>query len=35
MKITFAELGIELGFKGNDDKEEDYLVKNTGTYNLN
>jgi len=34
VKITFAELGIELGFKGNDDAEEGYIVKNTGTYNL-
>jgi GDPmannose 4,6-dehydratase len=34
VKMTFAELGIELGFKGNDDNEEGYVVKNTGTYNL-
>jgi GDPmannose 4,6-dehydratase len=32
--MTFAELGIELGFKGADDAEEGYVVKNTGTYNL-
>ena len=35
VKMTFAELGIELGFKGKDDNEEGYVVKNTGTYNLN
>jgi GDPmannose 4,6-dehydratase len=34
VKMTFAELGIELGFKGSDDAEEGYVVKNTGTYNL-
>ena len=34
VKMTFAELGIELGFKDNDDKEEGYVVKNTGSYNL-
>ena len=34
VKMTFAELGIELGFKGNDDNEVGYVVKNTGTYNL-
>lgn len=34
VKMTFAELGIELGFKGKDDNEEGYVVKNTGTYNL-
>ena len=34
VKMTFAELGIELGFLGNDDNEEGYVVKNTGTYNL-
>jgi GDPmannose 4,6-dehydratase len=33
--MAFAELGIELGFKGNDDNEEGYIVKNTGSYNLN
>ena len=35
VKMAFAELGIELGFKGSDDKEEGYVVKNTGSYNLN
>jgi GDPmannose 4,6-dehydratase len=34
VKMTFAELGIELGFKGADDAEEGYVVKNTGTYKL-
>jgi GDPmannose 4,6-dehydratase len=34
VKMTFAELGIELGFKGNDDSEEGYVVKNTGIYQL-
>lgn len=34
VKMAFAELGIELGFKGNDDKEEGYVIKNTGNYNL-
>jgi hypothetical protein len=27
--------GIELGFKGNDEKEEGYVIKNRGSYNLN
>jgi GDPmannose 4,6-dehydratase len=34
VKMTFAELGIELGFKENDDSEEGYVVKNTGSYQL-
>ena len=34
VKMTFAELGIDLGFKGNDDNEEGYVVKNTGSYKL-
>ena len=34
VKKAFAELGIELGFKGSDDAEEGYVVKNTGSYNL-
>jgi GDPmannose 4,6-dehydratase len=32
--MTFAELGIELGFKGNDDKEEGFVIKNAGVYDL-
>ena len=35
VKMTFAELGIDLGFKGIDDNEEGYVVKNTGSYQLN
>ncbi len=34
VKMTFAELGIELGFKGTDEAEQGYVVKNTGNYNL-
>jgi GDPmannose 4,6-dehydratase len=34
VKMSFAELGIELGFKGSDAAEEGYVVKNTSTYNL-
>ncbi len=34
VKMSFAELGIELGFRGNDEAEEGYVVKNTGEYNL-
>ena len=34
VKMTFAELGIELGFKGNNDAEEGFVVKNTGIYDL-
>jgi GDPmannose 4,6-dehydratase len=34
VKMSFAELGIELGFKGKDDAEEGYVVKNTGSYDL-
>jgi GDPmannose 4,6-dehydratase len=34
VKMAFAELGIELGFKGSDDAEEGYVVKNTGNYHL-
>ena len=34
VKMTFAELGIELGFKGSDDGEEGFVLKNTGSYDL-
>ena len=34
VKMSFAELGIELGFRGKDEAEEAYVVKNTGEYNL-
>jgi GDPmannose 4,6-dehydratase len=32
--MSFAELGIELGFRGKDESEEGYVVKNSGEYNL-
>ena len=35
VKMTFAELGIELGFNGTDDNEEGFVVKNTGRFSLN
>ena len=34
VKMSFAELGIELGFRGKDETEEGYVVKNTGEYKL-
>jgi GDPmannose 4,6-dehydratase len=34
VKMSFAELGIELGFRGKDKAEEGYVVKNTGEYKL-
>jgi GDPmannose 4,6-dehydratase len=34
VKMSFAELGIELGFRGKDVSEEAYVVKNTGGYKL-
>ncbi len=34
VKMSFAELGIELGFRGKDESEEGYVVKNTGEYKL-
>jgi GDPmannose 4,6-dehydratase len=34
VKMSFAELGIELGFNGKDEAEEGYVVKNTGEYKL-
>ena len=34
VKMTFAELDIELGFKGTDNCEEGYVLKNTGIYDL-
>jgi GDPmannose 4,6-dehydratase len=34
VKMSFAELGIELEFKGKDEAEEGYVVKNTGEYKL-
>ena len=34
VKMSFAELGIELEFRGKDEAEEAYVVKNTGVYKL-
>lgn len=34
VKMSFAELGIELGFRGKDELEEGYIVRNTGEYKL-
>jgi GDPmannose 4,6-dehydratase len=34
VKMSFAELGIELGFRGKDEAEEGYVIKNTGEYKL-
>ncbi len=34
VKMSFAELGIELGFRGKDENEEGYILKNTGEYKL-
>jgi GDPmannose 4,6-dehydratase len=32
--MSFAELGIELDFRGKDETEQGYVVKNTGDYKL-
>jgi len=34
VKMSFAELGIELGFKGKNEDEEGYIIKNNGEYKL-
>ena len=34
VKMSFAELGIELGFRGEDEAEEGYVIANTGEYNV-
>jgi GDPmannose 4,6-dehydratase len=34
VKMSFAELGIELLFRGSDEREEGYIHKNTGEYQL-
>jgi GDPmannose 4,6-dehydratase len=34
VKMSFAELGIELGFRGENEAEEAYVVKNIGEYKL-
>lgn len=33
--LSFAEVGIELKFRGNDEKEEGYVVANSGDYKIN
>jgi hypothetical protein len=32
--MSFTELGIDLGFRGKDEAEVGYVVKNTGEYKL-
>lgn len=34
VKMSFLELGVELEFRGSNEFEEGYVVKNTGNYNL-
>ena len=34
VKMSFAELGIELGFRGYNEAEEGYVIKNNGEYQL-
>jgi GDPmannose 4,6-dehydratase len=34
VKMSFAELGIELAFRGKDEAEEGYVIKNNGEYKL-
>jgi GDPmannose 4,6-dehydratase len=34
VKMSFAELGVELGFRGKDESEEGYVIKNSGIYNF-
>ncbi len=34
VKMSFAELGIELGFRGKEESEEGYVVKNNSEYKL-
>ena len=34
VKMSFAEIGIELGFRGMGEDEEGYIMKNTGEYKL-
>ena len=34
VKMSFAELGIELGFRGKDENEEGYILKNNSEYKL-
>jgi GDPmannose 4,6-dehydratase len=34
VKMAFAEVGVELGFRGEDENEEGYVVANNGTYKV-
>ena len=34
VKMTFSELGIELGFRGEGSNEEGFVISNNGIYNL-
>jgi len=34
VKMSFAEIGLELGFRGPDEAEEGYVLKNTGEYKI-
>ncbi len=34
VKMSFAELGVELGFRGKNETEEGYIINNTGEYEL-
>jgi len=34
VKLSFAEIGIELGFRGEDEKEEGYVIDNNGAYDV-
>ena len=34
VKMSFAEIGIELAFRGENESEEGYVAKNNGEYNL-
>jgi len=33
--LSFAEVGIELNFRGNDEQEEGYVIANSGDYKIN
>jgi GDPmannose 4,6-dehydratase len=34
VKMSFAEIGVELGFRGEKEKEEGYVLRNSGRYDL-
>ncbi len=34
VKLSFAEIGIELGFRGENENEEGYIISNQGKYDL-